>query len=119
MAAAYRMAVIEYAKSFTKTFGEHSEHYLPNYHEIIFTSEQDSLHKYLLTLRKKVLAHSDIPILEPKVYLGEIAGEPFPLLIKNIAPSLPEHGEVKKLIETIINQLEQHISKYHQNLYID
>lgn len=116
VSAAYRMAIIEYAKPFTKTFGSHTSHYLPNYHNIEFTTEQKLLHKHLLKLRKKVLAHSDIPVLDPKVFYDELAGQPFPLIIKNSGLALPNRNQIKDLIDSVIKQLAPLITEYHLTL---
>ncbi len=116
VSAAYRMAIIEYAKPFTKTFGSHTNHYLPNYHNIEFTTEQKLLHEYLLKLRKKVLAHSDIPVLDPKVIYGELAGKPSHLIIKNRGLDLPSRNLIKDLIGSVIEQLEPLITEYHLTL---
>jgi hypothetical protein len=110
--ASYHMALIEYAKPFRKSRGTNNRRHvlaIPPLHE----SDQQ-LHARLLDLRDTVLAHSDLSVKDAKVYVGEVAGQPLPLIISNTEPALPSIDVVKKHIERMLDALDAQLPAYEQ-----
>ena len=108
--AAYHMALIEYAKPFKSSFGANKRR-----HTIAFplTSAADvKLHRSVIDLRDQFLAHSDISIKDATVYLGQLAGKPFPLIISNVDLALPEPSAIKALVERVLDALYSQIPIY-------
>lgn len=113
--AAYELALIEYAKPFKISFGyENRRHSLstPN-----FSEDELALHNRLLRLRDKVLAHTDIPEKDVKVYLGSSTDPRIPMMIQNTGPDLPELERTQELIETVLNDLYTQLPKIEDKLY--
>lgn len=117
--AAYRMALIEYCKPYKKSYGRgKSRHYL----EETLSSENDKLlHKKIIDLRDTVLAHSDINRKESKVYFTEANDKPLLLISSSNDAQWPSVNEIKKLIETTLDQLykkqKEYEDKYNQKPY--
>lgn len=101
--AAFRMALIEYAKPYKKSVGVlMKRHVLP----LPSLSDEDrKLHEQIVQLRDTALAHSDLTIKDAKLYVGNIGGVPFPMIISNTGPSLPSLVAVRGLIERSLDQL--------------
>jgi hypothetical protein len=108
-AAAYRMTLIEYCKPFKKSTGLTKKHQLtiPN-----FDSELKLIHEEIINLRDKVLAHSDLTVLDAKVYYGETHK---PIISKNILKSMPAPSNIRKLIEYVLDDLYSKESEYISN----
>lgn len=101
--AAYRMAFIEYAKPFRKSWGVHvKSHTLPP-PEI--SPEFKALHDRIMNLRDKVLAHSDIADKDAKLYFGNVEGKPLPLIASDTQVVLPPLKEFRRLIELSLDEL--------------
>ena len=110
--AAYHMAIVEYAKPFKASFGSGGRKFvlpLPN------LSDSDMrLHERLLALRDQTLAHSDLSIKDARVYVSEVGGRPFPLIVSNTSPQLPAPGTVRGLIERLLDALYLQIPAIEQ-----
>lgn len=108
--AAYRMAVVEYCKPFTKSWISKNEWCklpLPD-----VPDESRLLHDRLLDLRNQVMAHSDLNILDAKICYDKTAEFPIPLISKNILGNFPSVTEIKSQVETVLDALYQQETKY-------
>ena len=111
-AASYHMALVEYAKPFRKSRGANNRrHVLPT---PALDELELQLHDRLLALRDTVLAHSDLTVKDANVYVGEIAGQPLPLIISNTEPVLPSVAVVKIHIERVLDALYAQLPMYEQ-----
>ena len=108
--AAYRMTLIEYCKPFKNSNANSKKLKIDG---LIFDEEKDKLHKKILYLRDKVLAHSDIDILEAKIYYDKNAVHPIPLISTNIEPNMPKLSEIRKLIEFVLDELYKKQENYN------
>lgn len=99
--AAYRMALIEYAKPYKKSKGKKiKNHVLP----ITKLSTEDiKLHERVIVLRDQLLAHSDITIKDAELLIFPSQNETYALIVSNTDPELPSISEFHRLIE---NSLE-------------
>jgi hypothetical protein len=113
--AAIRMALIEYAKPYKRSRGVHSKNYVMQIPEL---SEDDKrLHSQIITLRDKMLAHSDLDFKEAKLYLGKIGNNVLPLIIStNIEPQLPSLDSIKGLIERTLDKLYEQLPIWEQRM---
>lgn len=100
--ASYRMALIEYSKPFKASKGITKRHRLslPS-----LSVDQTVLHERILKLRDTFLAHSDLIEKDAKIYQGKEMGLPLPVIISNTSPLLPDKGEVKALVEFLLDDL--------------
>lgn len=105
--AAFRMALIEYAKPYKRSIGVHRRNYvLP----VPALSEDDQrLHKRIIELRDAVLAHSDIGVKDAKVYVGKIGDQAFPIIISNTSPILPSLADIRGLVERSLDKLYEQL----------
>lgn len=112
--AAFRMALIEYAKPYKRSVGAHVKRHVLSFPQL---SDQDrALHDEILRLRDTVLAHSDISVKDAKLYLGTIGGRPFPMIISNTLPLLPALSEARGLIERSLDQLYKQLPDWEARL---
>ncbi|MBA5638555.1 hypothetical protein H3H37_15960 [Duganella sp. LX20W] len=100
--AAYELALIEYAKSFKPSEGIHSRKYI--WQEPSLSKEQLELHRKIIKLRDKVLAHSDISVKEAQLYVSESGGSPIMTVVSNMPEQLPLPEEVSALIEQLLRE---------------
>jgi hypothetical protein len=111
-AAAYRMALVEYAKPYKASYGDHKRgrqgYILP---APALTTEELALHTQVLHLRDQVLAHSDLTLKDARVYASRVQGQPFVAVGVNQLPSFPNTAAVMRLTERSLDlmylQLEQ------------
>lgn len=111
-AAAYRMALVEYAKPYKASYGAHKRgrqgYVLP---APSLVSEDLALHTQVLDLRDQVLAHSDLTLKDARVYASRVRGQPLVAIGANQLPSFPNTSAVIALIERSLDlmylQLEQ------------
>jgi hypothetical protein len=103
-AAAYRMALVEYAKPYKSSFGAHKRgrqgYVLPAPN---LSPDDIALHAKLLNLRDQVLAHSDLSLKDAKVYASRVHGQPFVTIGTNQLPSFPNTFAVIGLIERTLD----------------
>jgi len=99
-AAAYRMALVEYAKPYKVSYGEHKKgrngYLLP---APDLSPEDLSLHAQILNLRDKVLAHSDLTLKEAQVHASRFQGHPVVIVGSDQLPAFPNAAAVIALIE--------------------
>lgn len=110
LCAAFRMALIEYAKPYKSSRGVHKrKHVLP----IPDLSEEDKLlHERIINLRDTVLAHSDISVKDAKVYVGIIGDRPLPFIVSNKLPLSPSFAEVRGLVERSLDRLYEDLPEW-------
>ncbi len=105
--AAFRMALIEYAKPYKDSLGVHKKK-----HKLLIPdlSEEDKrLHERIIVLRDTVLAHSDIRVKDAKVYGGKIGDRALPLIVSNTFPWFPSLADVRGLIERSLDRLYEEL----------
>jgi len=111
--ASYHMALIDYAKPFTKSYGKDGRTHQLRVPSLLL-DEEKSLHHDLMKLRNKFLAHSDLNEKDAKVYVGRIGNEPLPLIVSNTDPLMPKPAHVRQLIERALDILYQELPIYFQ-----
>jgi len=99
--AAYHMALIDYAKPFTKSYGKNGRAHQLKVSQLLSDKEK-ALHRDLMKLRNTFLAHSDLNERDAKVYLGSVGNEPLPLIVSNTDPLLPKLADVRQLIKELL-----------------
>jgi len=62
------------------------------------------------------MAHSDLSVLDAKVYYDKTAEYPVPLIVKNKLDSFPRVSVIKHLVETVLDALYAEEPKY-ENKY--
>lgn len=100
-AAAYRYALIEYAKPYTQSRGDLRKRRKLSHPEL--TPEQIALHQQIIGLRDQVLAHCDLTVKQANLHLTETAGIPSYIISSSIIDSLPP-------IRSVIDLLEQSLT---------
>ena len=102
-AAAYRYALVAYARPYTRSYGKRRDPYvLPT---PMLTPEDETLHKRILLLRKHVLAHSDLTVKQANVYVGRYGGRAHVCIASNSLPDFPAIDAVINLIERTLDLL--------------
>jgi hypothetical protein len=104
--AAYRMALVEYAKPYKASYGNHSRGARP----YVLTTPQLSatdlaFHERILNLRDKVLAHSDLTLKDAVVYASRVQDQPLVSVASNYPPSFPDVESVVRLIEHTLDAM--------------
>ena len=100
--AAFRFALIEYAKPYTRSDGDHGRHILT---PPPLSPELLALHRQILSLRHTVLAHSDLTLKQAELHVHSFAGKPYHIIASNFAESLPSREDVITLIERTLDQM--------------
>jgi hypothetical protein len=100
-AAAFRFALIEYAKPYTPSDGIHGRRKLPppNLPDLL------ALHEQILDLRDQVLAHSDLTVKQAQLHLHSFDGKPYYIVSSNFAGPFPSREAVITLIERTLDQM--------------
>jgi hypothetical protein len=98
-AAAFRMALVEYAKPYHTSYGDAQKR-----HRLEMPTLQASnqkIHKQIMDLRDQVLAHSDLTIKDANLQIqGGRA-----LIVSNSLPQMPKLDDVIDLIERTLDQM--------------
>ena len=105
-AAAFRFALIEYAKPYTRSDGKH-RHGRNSYKLPAPNLSQDllTLHQNILDLRDTFLAHNDLTLKEAKLFVTRHEAHPCVGVLSNSDPSLPDREVIIKLIESTLDQM--------------
>ena len=115
--AAFRCALIEYAKPYTRSDGIHKHgkngYELP---EPSLSLEDLVLHRQILTLRHKVLAHTDLTLKEAKVYVGSYKGRVSVVVSTNVLSPFPEIRAVIDMIERTLDNMYLERTRLEQAL---
>jgi hypothetical protein len=111
-AAAYRMALVEYAKPYKASYGTHKPrrqgYFIPTPN---LPPEDVALHTRILRLRDQVLAHSDLTLKEARVYASRVQGRPLVAIGINQPPSFPNTSEVIALIERSLDLMDVQLAQ--------
>jgi hypothetical protein len=106
-AAAYRFALVEYAKPYTSSDGVHRNRKKRNSYKLLpppsLSAEDLALHQQILNLRDQVLAHSDMSWKEAAVYLNRYEGQLHATFMSNGELPFPEIDAVIGLTERTLN----------------
>jgi hypothetical protein len=114
--AAHGMALIEYAKPYKQSFGEHKRHVLG---EPELSEEDRKLHKAILALRDQVLAHSDLTVKEAVVHKEKIMNSEMITVISNVAGPLPDANAVIGLIERTLDGMYREMSELEKAIGVE
>ncbi len=98
--AAYRMVIVEYCKPFKKSNLKKGVRH--NLKTPDLSPNLEALHKELINLRDKVMAHSDIDVLDANVVYDKSAQYPVPMIAKNSLNALPDISNIRGLIEHVL-----------------
>ena len=79
--AAFRYALVEYAKPYTRSDGDHARRTLP---PPTLSAELLSTHHQILSLRHQVLAHTDITIKQAQLHIHSAAGKPYHIIASEL-----------------------------------
>ena len=116
-AAAFRFALIVYAKPYTRsdgTFKHGRDAYKlppPN-----LPAELLALHQQILDLRDQVLAHTDLTLKEAQLYITSHAGHSLVMVGSSSLPTFPDGEEVIKLIEYTLDKMYVEIERLKNTL---
>lgn len=108
--AAYRMALVEYCKSYKKSFWSDRKDKsgwdlpAPNYLSKSFFE----IHEKIIESRDKFLVHADLDEKEPELI------KDCKLIMSNSTPPLPSLSDFKQLLEKTIEHIELEQNKYRQ-----
>jgi hypothetical protein len=109
VAAAFRFALIEYAKPYLRSRGTEVRNHLLN--ERFIPSQHIALHRRLVSARNQIHAHSDLTVLDAKLYVEKAQNEKIVLASQNII-----HGtEELSNLEVIVELIEQTLA----NMYLE
>ena len=110
--AAFRFALIEYAKPYKRSYGtdkrKRDPHKLP---QPILPPKDIELHQQILDLRDQVLAHSDLTWKEAVLSARRFNGRPHAVIGGNSPLSLPDIDAVIGLIERTLDIMHVEKSK--------
>jgi hypothetical protein len=108
-AAAYRYALVAYARPYTDSDGIHRNRKNRDAYKRkppqLLAIEEIALHDEILRLRNKILAHSDLTVKDAKLYVGRYGSQSKAVIGSNIQPSLPDVSAVIRLIEHSLDAL--------------
>ena len=115
--AAFRFALVTYAKSYTRSDGIHKYGRDPYRLDLPPLSPEDlDLHVQILNLRHEVLAHSDLRIKDSIVSHGRIGGSANICIGQNIPEPLPSCEAVINLIEHTLHHLDADMVALRESL---
>lgn len=114
-AAAYRFALIEYAKPYTRSDGTfksgRNAYKLPPPN---LPDESLVLHQQILDLRDQVLAHTDITLKDAQILIASHRDHTFVAVMSNSLPAFPDSEAVITLIENTLDKMYVEIER-HKN----
>lgn len=107
--AAYRMCLVDYCKPFKKSNGANGKLILkvPE-----LPQHLQETHDYVVTVRDKILAHSDLEPLNVKVIDRRCLENEFPPIICMDIPSFPVIELMLELVEAVIIKLAKLEKEY-------
>ena len=118
-AAAFRFALVEYAKPYTGSDGIHRNRKKRNSYKLPqpdLLPEDLALHRKILDLRDQVLAHSDLTLKEARVYLGRYGGQLSVGIASNIGLPLPDIEAIIALIERTLDIMKVERTRLEESL---
>ena len=116
-AAAFRFALVEYAKPYTRSDGifksGRNAYKLPPPN---LADESLALHQQILDLRDQVLAHTDLTFKEAQVYIALHGSHSLVTVASNTLPTLPDGEDVINLIEQTLVEMYLEVERLKSNL---
>jgi len=95
---AFRFALVDYAAPYTRSDGPLKRHILgPDF----VPPEHLALHKRILDSRHQVHAHSDLTLMEAKLYIQSTRGKPAAMMSHNIIDELEELPNIAAIIAMV------------------
>jgi hypothetical protein len=110
--AAFRFALIAYARAYTKSRGIHRRYAYGGQAVSSLSLEQLELHARILQLRHHELAHCDLTVKDARVSLCRTHGVPHATIAQNCATLLPDLPSVISLIEATLDVLYSERAKF-------
>jgi len=101
---AFRFALIEYSKPYRQSFG--SKRWKLDTECI--PDEMKDLHNRITDARDQIHAHSDLTVMEARVYIHEVEGQRYSGIVQNKITGLEELPNIDKiqfLIEETLNNM--------------
>ena len=118
-AAAFRFALVEYAKPYKGSDGIHRNRKKRNSYILptpSLTAEDLSLHQQILDLRDQVLAHSDLTWKEAVVYLHRYEGQLSASIMSNGRLPLPDIDAAIGLTERTLDMMYVERTRLEESL---
>lgn len=103
--AAFRYALIEYSKPYTKSQGVVKRNWFLD--ATFVPQDMLDLHKRITNARDQIHAHSDLTVIEAKLHVSEIQGMP-PFISRNRIHGLEEFNnidDIQLLIEATLDNM--------------
>lgn len=103
---AFRFALIEYSKPYNTSRGNVKKK--RKLDTSCIPPELLALHTRIVNSRDQIHAHSDLTVMEAKLYISEIQGHRFTTISRNIVTGveeLPNIDEIQKLIERTLDNM--------------
>jgi hypothetical protein len=97
IAAAFRFALMEYARPYLKSKGTEIRNHLLN--ERFIPLQHAALHRRLVSARNQIHAHSDLTVLDAKLYVEKAQNERLALASQNIIHGTEEFSNLEVLVE--------------------
>lgn len=113
---AFQFAIIEYAKPYKTSFGAelndkgrpvHTYTIEKTLRDTCVPSEYLDLHKRLLTARDRILAHTDLGILDAKVHIATAPSGSYVSTIQNVVYGTEECSHIDEIIDLIERTLDR------------
>lgn len=101
--AAFRFALIEYAKPYTSSHGSVSNHKLSDRH---VPSRHGDLHRRILSRRNQIHAHSDLTVRDAKLYIAKSVSGRQALITENLIYGTEEMDRIDEIVSLVEETLE-------------
>ncbi|WP_157830674.1 hypothetical protein [Aeromonas sobria] len=102
--AAYKMAIIQYARPFTSAFGTVKYRYKQD--SGIVERKHKWMHSHLISLRDQVLAHSDLTPRQATIFLNMANSDVAANVSMRAEPNLPDVNKVYELALQVFDALK-------------
>lgn len=95
---AFQFALIEYAKPYRQSYGELQKHKLDSRH---VPTEHLDLHNRLLAARDKIHAHSDLTLMEARLYVAKTSQGLHASIVQNVIHRTEELSNIDMIMDLI------------------
>ena len=101
---AFKFAIIEYAKPYRTSYGSVQPRYkLP---DTYVPAARHDLHERLLNTRDKILAHSDLTVMEAKLHVANVSVGQRAFIVQNILHGTEDFSNIDSIISLIEQTLD-------------
>lgn len=100
----FELALIEYSKPYTWSFGEIRKRKLE---EIYIPTQYSDLHEKILNARNQIHAHSDLTIKEAKLYVKNFKSKKYVSIVQNKIDPLIEFQNIDLILDLIEQTLDK------------